>query len=223
MILCDTKNQYELVLEENSVHCLCIENNAVFSEVVQSLWNQTNGNDGFFVLSDVDKILNISKKVVFITNPFAVNCNDKKIINKIYSDMSLIIQEQYLKDYFELNGQILTFLDTVMNAAPYALNGLVEPEIAGLLKLYDVKIQTDSENLLEHLIDYLRAISSICGIAVAVFLNLKQYFDAEELCQLYEFCFYEKISLIDITGYKSEKLNFEKHLVIDKDFCHIQL
>ena len=75
--------------------------------------------------------------------------------------------------------------------------------------------------VLEVLIDYLRALSSICNIHVIWILNVKQFLTVEEVQQLYEFCFYEKILLINLEGQKNYNLEHEKCVIIDKDLCII--
>ena len=97
----------------------------------------------------------------------------------------------------------------------------LDVDIAGLLKLYGVKIESDGVDVLETLIDYLRAISSICNIHVVWMLNLKQFLTEEQVDQLYEFCFYEKIYLINLEGQKNYALKQEKCVIIDKDLCVI--
>ena len=95
-------------------------------------------------------------------------------------------------------------------------------DVTALLKAYDVKMLTEDVDPLEILIDYLRAYSSVCGIRIFVTLNLKYFFTQEQIQQLYEFCFYEKIFLIDLEGQKKYIIETEKYVIIDQDLCLIQ-
>lgn len=78
-------------------------------------------------------------------------------------------------------------------------------------------------SVLEALLDYLRALSCICNIRVAFILNVKQFLTLEEVRQLYEFCFYEKMYLINLEGQKNYNLEQEKCVIIDKDLCIIDM
>ena len=52
-------------------------------------------------------------------------------------------------------------------------------------------------------------------------LNLKQFLTEKQVGQLYEFCFYEKIHLINLEGQKNYTLKQEKCVIMDKDLCVI--
>ncbi len=71
-------------------------------------------------------------------------------------------------------------------------------DIARLLELYRVKMESDGESVLEILIDYLRALSSICKIYIVCILKYKA-----EIQQLYEFCFMKRYTLLILNGRKT--------------------
>lgn len=56
-----------------------------------------------------------------------------------------------------------------------------------------------------------------------VFIGLKQYLTTDELKQLYEFVYYEKINLIIIESFHSPHIHGEKCWLLDKDLCIIDL
>lgn len=221
MRLYNSKYDFSIELIENQVYNVVIENATALSSVMKSLYGQINGMEGDFILSEAEQILPLSKNIVLISNPYEINCNDKKILNKLYQELQTNMQEQAFDFFNELNCNIINFLDMLMNTVPYNLESSLESDFTGLLKLYDIKICTDTDSLLEKIIDYIRAIKNICGIQVIVFLNLKQFLTVEELLQLYEFCFYEKVHIINIGGVQTKLLPVEKSLIIDKDLCKI--
>lgn len=81
MKLIYAKYGIELQLIENQINALVIENPYVFSDFLHELVEQIEGN---LLLSDGDTILPLIKNVIFIDNPLTVNCNEKKIITKLY-------------------------------------------------------------------------------------------------------------------------------------------
>ncbi len=209
-------------LEENQVNNLVVEKPEIFSEFLQELIWQLEGNEGELILSEADKILPIAKNVILISNPLMVDCNEKKIIMKLYKELSDNARNLMYEKCSELNSQIVGFLDEILNTVPYHLEADIDMDVATLLKNYNVQIATAGTQPIERLIDYLRANSLICGIRIFIALNLKQFFSQEELRQLYEFCFYEKIHLICMEGIKSDTLKNEKCVIIDKDLCIIE-
>lgn len=212
----------ELQIRENQINNLLIENPEVFSDFLSELLWQLQGNDGELIFSEGEKILTPARNIILISNPLVVDCNEKKIITKLYKELADNVQNQMYAAYSEMNSKIIGLLDDILNTVPYHLESDIDLEITALLKSYNVQIATEGMLPLERLIDYLRANSSICGIRIFIILNVKQFFTKEELQQLYEFCFYEKIYLICLDGMKSYTMNDEKCVIIDKDLCIIE-
>ena len=213
----------QIELKENCMQYLTIEHPDMFAGTVRDIWNQCNGRDGDFLLSEGEKVLPFSKNCFFITNPFAVSCNEKKIITKLYQELNENVLDLYVEQKAELNAQIQQFLHLVLNTVPYNLSSSESVELPELLKIYDVRMESETGDLLELLIDYLRAMKKVCGYKVAVFLNLKQYLDEKQLESLYEICSYEKIYFLNIEGQKSVTSSREKYVIIDKDLCTIDV
>ena len=212
----------EISLMENQVVVLAIENPKAFSKMLSELWSQLNDGEGDFILSDKDKIEKLSQKSMLIMNPFSINCNEKKIINKLYQELDNLSTENLHEKLALLNNQAINLIDKAVQSVPYQLQYELELDFQGLLKLYNVKIESNPESLLEKVVDYLRAMHQICGIDIFFFLNVKQYLAKEELEALYEFAFYEKIYLVEIEGRFCGKIAGEKWWILDKDLCIIK-
>lgn len=211
----------ELSLEENQIITLVVENPRVMSDMLRDIYRQVNGEEGGWILSENDKIFPLEKTSVLLDNPLAADCNEKKILTKLYKELSEQAKTSLYEECTQVNSHVVDFLEKLFATVPYHLEMELDMDIAGLLKLYGVKIETDGADVLEALIDYLRAISSICAIKLVWILNLKQFLTEEQVWQLYEFCFYEKIYLINLEGQKNYSLKQEKCVIIDKDLCVI--
>ena len=133
------------------------------------------------------------------------------------------IQEQYLKELISLNGQIVNFIDYAAMLEPYEINIGTELDLAGLFKLYDVKFEVDDISLIDRLISYIKIMHQVCRKEIFVFVNLKSYLEENELLQLYEAAFYEKVFLWLIESRYENKNKYEKVQLIDKDLCIIEL
>ncbi|MDO5564492.1 MAG: type II-A CRISPR-associated protein Csn2 [Eubacteriales bacterium] len=212
-----------IALIENKANVISIETPKLFSEIIFNLINQTQGKPGNFILSDIEKELSIEKNIDFVSNPFLSNINDKKVINNLYSYLSIYAQENLYKETMDLNRLIVEYLDKILNFSPYNTEYNTEIDISALFKIYGLKIESNCETLTESIINYIKAMHNVCHINIFVFLNLKQYISEEDLCGIYKCVFYEKIHIIILQGQYSKKNENESHLIIDKDLCIIKI
>lgn len=213
----------EIELEENKVQVLVIEKPEIALSMIESLWKQSNGDEGIFILSNKDKIHNVAKEACVILNLFDIDCNDRKILNKLYQELSLVAQVQMYEEEAEINSAIVGFLENLLQKVTYDLDIRYEFDISGLLKLYEVKIGGEGQNIVERIINYIRSMHQICHVSYFVFAHLKQYLSTEQLNILYEFAMYEKVFLILVEGIEREKVECEKYWILDKDMCIINV
>lgn len=218
-----SKYGIDLSLEENKITTIVIENPLVMSEVIRNISRQVNGEDGEWILSDQDKVFSAEKISIFLDNPLMVNSNEKRILTRLYKELSEQANTLMYEEYTQINSYIVSFLERLLDTVPYHLDMEVDMDLIGILKLYGVKIESDGVSVLEALLDYLRALSCICNIHVVFILNVKQFLTIEDVQQLYEFCFYEKMHLINLEGQKNYNLEQEKCVIIDKDLCIIDV
>lgn len=223
MKLVHTKYDLTLEVKENVVTVLSVENPKAYSEILGDIWNQANGGEGAFILSEGNKIKALSKEIECIFNPFAVNCNDKKILTKLYQELQKQANDFLQEETVEINGVLIDYLEKLMNGVPYHLTFDLDLDIGSILKGYNVLMEDTDCSLLEKLMEYMRAMSQICHIRSFVCVNLKSFFSKEELKYLYEFAVYEKINIIVIESIQSEALIGEKGWILDKDLCIIEL
>lgn len=80
----------ELSLKENSVHRLCIESPQAYAEIVQSLYQQCNGEEGNAILSDGVQPLEFEKYAEILLEPFSLQFDTKKnqyqIVQRVDAD-----------------------------------------------------------------------------------------------------------------------------------------
>lgn len=160
---------------------------------------------------------------VIVTNPLIVNCEDRRIMNQLYKNLSYHVAKEHFEKFAEVNQHIIGFVDYVINTSEYNLVTDTDFVIANLLKYCNVHISTEYENFAEKFIDYLRAVKTICKLDVVFVINLKQYFNENYLFEIYKFCFYNKIFLVNVENIKSEAIEGDKYVIIDKDLCLLEL
>ena len=216
--------EIDLLIQELEPLILVVENPIYFTDMTETLWNQINGQDGKWILSDNGKTLKIDKKVDFIINPFSVTSNDRKILNKIYSELNAVALENYMVELSRVNAQIISLLDIISQTTPYPMVYNLDMDLTGIFKLYDVKVEEECTSLMEKLLSYIKLRHQVTGIDLFVFLNLKQYFSVDQIELLYEGCRYEQVGLLDIENHQyNYRLNSEKYLIIDEDLCIIRI
>lgn len=223
MKLYNSKLGLEVDFDENQVINLTVESSDVFADFVYNLYKQVGGDEGDFVLAEAEKTLSMAKNACIVTNPLIVNCEDRRIMNQLYKNLSDHVAKEHFEKFAEVNQHIIGFVDYVINTSEYNLVTDTDFVVANLLKYCNVHISTEYENFAEKFIDYLRANKTICKLDVVFVINLKQYFNENYLFEIYKFCFYNKIFLVNVENIKSEAIEGDKYVIIDKDLCLLEL
>ena len=223
MKLVNSRLGLEIDLLENQILNLTIESPEYFSEVLSNICKQVNGEEGEFILSEVEKELSLSTKAMIVANPLSVSCNEKRILSQLYKELAEVVCKDCAEKFAELNQYILYFVDEIINSAEYNLVSDVDCSAIGLIKYCNVHMDTCYDSLAEQFIDYLRAMKTICKIDIVFVLNIKQYFNTSELEEIYKYCFYMKIYLINLEGIKSNPIKQDKYIIIDKDLCILEI
>ena len=140
MKLVNSKYGLDIEFIENSVNVLVLENPMFMSDVIQDIISQENGMDGNFVLSNEQNI-KFEKDVMLITDPFHIDFNNKKIMNKLYSQL-VDISKDLVEEYNDINKTIVEVLEKISDGINYnCINYNLEFEWKELYKLYNVRIE----------------------------------------------------------------------------------
>lgn len=213
----------EIELKENQIPVLVIESPEKFSELIQELYLSKQGEEGKFLLSEADKLLNMGKFLELVVNPFAIDVNEKRIVQKLYQEMEAQVQEQLVLETAEIHSRLISYLEEIAGKVTYPVIFDLEQNVLGLMKTYNVRLETESITMLEKLVEYFRLLHQLCRVEVIVCVNLKSYLSEVELRQLYETVFYEKLALILLENVQREKVDGERICIMDRDWCIIDL
>lgn len=220
--LVNTFYNLELRLIENEITVLSLEAPSAYQKIMHDLWQQYNGNEGSFILSENGKELKIQKNVECIYNPFTVNLNDKKILTKLYQELSLQGDALLQEDGIELRGSIIRYFDKLLNTVPYDITYNFEFELSSIIKALDVQTDSTTNTLTEKLCSYMNLLQQLCGISIFAISNLKCLLQNTDLQLLYEYAKYNKINLIIIEPIHTPHIIDEKCWIIDNDLCIIE-
>ncbi len=199
-----------------------IESPDLFSKYLEELESQIAGECGSFVLSDDDKEIVLAKNAEIIVNPLFIDINDKKIISKIYSELVQIAnnEEMYLKTQEILSTLQNYFLEV---ESQYS-NTLITDEsidLAGLFKIMGVKVEYDSLNYFERLIQYIKLQNDVLKKNFIILVNTRSYFSYEKINQLLQFMNYNEINLLLIESFQRDFTDQTRKYIIDSDGCEI--
>ena len=222
MRLMYAKYSIDIELEENKVYVLSIENPEAYSDFLRELWSQTKGTPGEIILSEGEKVFEISKLIDCIFNPFDLDCNEKRIMNRLFAELKEYAVVNMVEENAQINSAMIRYVDKVVAAFPYALDYAMEFDLVNLFKMYGICIKTDGETLLETIVEYLKIMKQIGKVSCFVFVGLKSFLKKKELELLYEFAFYEKIYIIIVESMHTPMLNNEKCWIVDNELCMIE-
>lgn len=223
MRLVDPDRGISISFAENKTNVLVLESKRDFTDLISMLIEQEEGHEGSLVLSEGDKQLQIAKSAELLLTPFDRDFQNKKIINRLYQELSSIANEEMPVDLCEVNTAAVKLLDRLAEQSPYPITYNIETDITSILKLYAVGIDGGDGNLLEVLCDYMKIMARLCGVRLFIFVNLSTYLDEGELTGLYEMAAYEKMQILLLENSVRQWLDGEIVDIIDKDHCLIHL
>ncbi len=205
------------------INILIIENQKFLTQLIEDIINQINGENGDFVLSEDFIPLDMQKHLEIIIDFFNLDINNKKVLTAIYNKIKKIAydDENYIKTE-NFKTEAFNYIETLINQTEYPLILDVQFDISGLLKLFDVKIEINSNTFLEKIIDYMSVLYEFLNRKCIVFVNLMSYLDISEIELLYKEIQYKKYNVLFIeNSFKTKIGEYENIYIIDEDMCEI--
>ena len=199
-----------------------IESPESFSGYVLELSTQIDGNEGQFVLSDKNKELDLAKKAELIFNPFTVDINERKILNKLYMELSDLSkgEEMYIKTV-ELLRSLQEYLLELEQCTEYILEFDQETDMSALLKAVNIHYETRDMDFMERLVQYMKVLAVVVGIKVFMFVNLRSYLTDHQMQEVMKEMKYQNIKGLFIESQQRSCMEGVKQYIIDVDRCEI--
>ena len=211
----------EILFTDENVNILTIKDTKCFSHILQILNDKINGQESneIFLLDENNEEMNMNKKMQMILDVFNIDYNSKRILNKIYDIIATNIEKN---QDFEIEKMILNLRNYIIeeiNELPFEFVMKNELEIPEILKLYNLKIDKENyTNILERIEILIDILSTLNIAKILIIPNLKLFLSAEELVELYKYSLYNNINLLLIERDESNKLKYEKSIIIDENF-----
>ena len=201
---------------------LIIESPECLGAYIFELAEQCKGQEGRYVLSDKEKEVDLAKNVEIIFDIFSLEINEKRILNKLYSEMNeLAKSEEFFVKTQEVIQGIQKYLLDLEYATDYILTFEQEIELPALFKAAGLRHEEIEENYFERIIRYVKIVVSILHIRVLVFVNLRSYLTDEQIQELMEEALRQQIYVVLVENSQKNCIEGGKRYIIDKDGCEI--
>lgn len=204
-----------------------IENKKLFSSFTSLLiCDDFEKQQKEFILIENDKELKISKNFLITTDILGFDINNKKIQSLAVDKLEKICQndEVVLHEIKQANTDLYLKIVCLINELNCDFCISDEWSLPKYLKAFNFQADTSSiENSFDKIILYLQIVSELFKDCVVCFINLKSYFDDEQIEEIYKFAIYNNVQLFIIeSALSNRQIKYEKKLIIDNEFDEFQ-
>ena len=199
---------------------LVVENSSEFFRLTRQLYDQCEGEEGDFVLSDDLKILNFSKMAIFLYDFFTLSLNNKKMLAEVNSNMIKTIRQCDLEyEISELNTKFYEINTKLIDLSMLPIDSFTEITYENFVKFSDYKFN-DNMPLPDKLSTYIKLFSQLKDIKIVIFVNLPAYISSEDLKYLLRDTNLCEIYTLFVNSQRYDMPD-TKTIIIDEDLCVI--
>lgn len=210
-----------IVVDEDMVTSFVIENQRMFRAFLTELHAELNGDDTGFVLSDDDRIIKVSAKAEIISTFVPFFINEKRLLNKICSMVEKeALSEEYFGDTMKLLAELERYMGRLTDALPCSVS-FDTITVSSLVKMCGISIDDDSESEIERVFNHLMLVRELLGDKLFVLVNMRTYFDDDDMQRFINTVVVHKLYVLLIDGYAYDKLDNMRQVVLDRDLCLI--
>lgn len=207
--------------DENYISVLVIENAQELRKAIISMKQQCDGGQGDFVLSENHELLEMSKNVLFVSDPFSPELDSKKMSNKINQDACRTASDFY-EDFQRIVAGINSLAVNVCSAMEYEVSFTELDDADQIIKLLNFCIDKSEISFAETLLAYMKLNRMFFGKKLTVIYNLKACMSIDEMKLFYKGVKYEKLPLLLVEDIQRRIIKEdEKTVIIDEDLCVI--
>lgn len=210
----------EIPLSVGVATVLVVEHPEIYTDMVETLWvlGNADSSDKLGLMKSGESVP-LNKTLCFIESPLTINLNERKLLAKLLEIMKNNAEDQFFEEIQQLNTTIINLLDRISCTEVYPLEMSVDMDIAGLFKLYNLRLAEDDDTLFERLITYIRLTHQILHLDVYVFHGIKAFFTETQFIQLQEVLLQEQVYCLFIESSDWKLQECGRRVIIDKDLC----
>lgn len=199
-----------------------IESPRVFAEYIQELCVQQAGGEGRFVLSENEEEVSIEKHVEIVINPFSVDINDKRILSRLYRELS---QKAFGENMYLYTQKVISVLNQYFaeleQQESYFLTADTEIDMMAVFKAMGVKVENYADDYMQNISQYMKLIAELLSKKVIVFVNVRSYMEIWQVEEIIREAAHNEMAVLFI---ESSQKSFPKDVIqyiIDNDICEI--
>lgn len=186
-----------MVFDNKNINILVLENKAVFREAYLSL--SSNEENNGFVFSENFEPLDFQKNVCFVQNALLFDFKNKRLQNKINSDMAQMINEVYFVEFEKLQSLLSQLVCKFSENFDFEFFSSAEITPQSIVKFLSFEPKFDNaDSPLDNLLFYIELFSKYLDIKCFVTFDLFVYYDSNELSELFKSLKLKNIFLLDI-------------------------
>lgn len=205
---------------DDKCYSIQIENKKLYQSILSECMNEDDEKQ-LILIDNKENCCEIEKHILFISDPYNEEVNNKKILTKIYEMISKSINEN-----IELTTKIDTNLykirEIIINEAnelPIEFEALDDIITTDILNLFKLKIDTKSYITIVDRINLMIEIMSITkSDLILCFFNLKSILEKEQILEIEKYALYHNIKLLLIEPNLYDNIENEITLQINKNF-----
>lgn len=203
------------------VNAVVVENPDFYRHLLCDLYDQMQGAEGKFVLSDKGKTLPIAKWVELVDNCVHFELNRKSLLTRICAAME---QTAVSDSFFLKTAELLGMLESYVDALAFELPGDIVCEkctVSGILRGVGISLRDDYKDPLERLFDFVELVREFDRDKLFVLVGLRSFFSDDQAEAFLKTVLDHRYHVLLLDCIAREKLLHEKRLTIDIDLCEI--
>ena len=139
-------------MDIDKINVLCIENKNIYRKIFMSFYNGTFEDDGICISKNFTPIkFKNDMEIIYDYFSFSLSTSSLK---KIYDDMSYFCETEMSVETNELERIVINFMEKLCQSYDYDFVFNDELNLTNFFKSQDLKINFNSEEFVENLLDY---------------------------------------------------------------------
>lgn len=209
---------------ENRIQVLTIENPRMFRELVFELKAQAEGQEGRFVLSQKDDLLDCGISLHVILDYTQLDHVEKRIQNKLIAALLGEAREELAEETMLFAREVQQYLGKLAALADYPVAYEQSENIMEILKAMNFCVDLSGVDPHEALYEHLSLCERVMKHPCFVLVHAKAFFSEEELKRIYDMAQYRKWNLLLLESHQHEtRMGQEDHRLFDADLCELVL
>ncbi|MDR3021726.1 MAG: type II-A CRISPR-associated protein Csn2 [Clostridiales bacterium] len=186
-------------LKPSQICMIAVESPTILYNYVQMLSQQSEGKDGKFALFKDLKELSIEKCCTIEFNLSGFVINSKKLQTALIKKCTSVANgPEFERELQELSQGLFTFTSNVALDTGYSVVLEQDIDVAGIFKLYDLKLKENHTSFLFKLIEYVNVNVEFLKTNIFIFLFLTKFLSKQDLQLFFSHCSSNDISLVII-------------------------